>query len=141
MEDMEFDFDLEIGNYNEESIRENDEAFVECLKEELNDGKKHISIINPIRVKEVRYVSKLIKKAVENNGAKVVYDIDIKAPLSIGYVSITGRNIRFSKPQYFEAAAKIASNVEIYPKTDGTVQVNFTFHNVTVEIGEEDDDE
>ncbi len=141
MEDMEFDFDLEIGNYNEESIRENDEAFVECLKEELNDGKKHISIINPIRVEEVRYVSKLIKKAVENNGAKVVYDIDIKAPLSIGYVSITGRNIRFSKPQYFEAAAKIASNVEIYPKTDGTVQVNFTFHNVTVEIGEEDDDE
>lgn len=141
MEDMESDFDLEIGNYNEESIRENDEAFVECLKEELNDGKKHISIINPIRVKEVRYVSELIKKAVENNGAKVVYDIDIKAPLSIGYVSITGRNIRFSKPQYFEAAAKIASNVEIYPKTDGTVQVNFTFHNVTVEIGEEDDDE
>lgn len=141
MEDMEFDFDLEIGNYNEESIRKNDEAFAECLKEELNDGKKHISIINPIRVKEVRYVSKLIKKAVENNGAKVVCDIDIKAPLSIGYVSITGRNIRFSKPQYFEAAAKIASNVEIYPKTDGTIQVNFTFHNVTVEIGEEDDDE
>ncbi len=49
MEDMEFDFDLEIGNYNEESIRETDEAFAECLKEELNDGKKHISIINPKR--------------------------------------------------------------------------------------------
>ncbi len=141
MENMEFDFDLEIGNYNEESIRETDEAFGEFLREELNDGKTHISIINPIRLKEVRYVSELIKKAVEKNGAKVICDIDIKAPLSIGYVSITGKNIRFSKPQYFEAAAKIASNVEIYPKTDGTIQVNFTFHNVTVEIDEEDDDE
>ena len=113
MENMEFDFDLEIGNYNEESIRETDEAFGEFLREELNDGKTHISIINPIRLKEVRYVSELIKKAVEKNGAKVICDIDIKAPLSIGYVSITGKNIRFSKPQYFEAAAKIASKVEI----------------------------
>lgn len=139
MEDMEFDFDLEIGNYNEESIRETDEAFVECLREEMDDGKRHISIINPIRVKEVRYVFDLIKKAVEKDGVTVTCDIE--PHLSIGYVSITGKNIRFSRPRYFEAAAKIASNVEIYPKTDGTIQVNFTFHNVTLGIGEEDDDE
>lgn len=131
IEDEEFDLDLELGNYNEESIREHDEALTECLKEEYYYDRNQISIINPTEVKNVRSVCDMIKRAVQSDNVKVTSDVKINEPnFTRGYVSISGKNIRFLKPHYFEEAAKIASNVEIYPKTDGTIQINFTFNDV-----------
>lgn len=62
-------------------------------------------------------------------GAKVTSVIG--APYkSMGYISLVGKDIKFDSSETFLAVASIASNVEVYPMTDGNVRINFTFHGI-----------
>jgi hypothetical protein len=49
-------------------------------------------------------------------------------------VSVTGKDLLFRKTEWFMKEVELASNFEVYPKTDGTVQMNFTFHGLTKPI-------
>lgn len=42
------------------------------------------------------------------------------------YISITGKRINM-RPEVFATMTALADNVEVYPRTDGVVQINFTF--------------
>lgn len=53
---------------------------------------------------------------------------------SMGYISIVGNDIVVKDSAIFAAVLKLASNIEIYPKTDGTVQINLTYHGLTMPI-------
>ena len=53
---------------------------------------------------------------------------------SMGYISIVGNDIAVKDSAMFAAVLKLASNIEIYPKTDGTVQINLTYHGLTMPI-------
>lgn len=66
-----------------------------------------------------------LKRSVE----KATVSYELNAPFkSMGYVSLVGKSVDVFEPEIFACATKLADNVEMYPKTDGTVQINFSFH-------------
>lgn len=73
-----------------------------------------------------------VKRAVSGDGVKVTCGRNEKFK-SVGVVSVVGKNIEIKDPALFSAASEIASNLEVYPKTDGTVVMSLTFHHLTQE--------
>ena len=53
----------------------------------------------------------------------------------MGYISVVGNDITFMRPDVLATAAAVSSNVDIYPKTNGTVQMDFTFHGIAKRVG------
>lgn len=45
----------------------------------------------------------------------------------IGSLTIVGKKIKFNDTDAFLDAIDLANNFEVYPKTDGTVQMNLAF--------------
>ena len=64
-----------------------------------------------------------------NKGVNVTYDIGGISPC-MGVVSISGKTIIFNNANLFKDAKNLATNFEVYPKTDGTIQMNFGFHDL-----------
>ena len=91
------------------------------------------AIVNPERIRQVLYTYKVLKYMTRGTKAKVSYKLH--APYkSMGSVSVIGTDLTFSSPKWIMKAVELASNFEVYPKTDGTVQMNFTFHGLTMAI-------
>lgn len=92
----------------------------------------HISI--PEKIEQVETAFEAIKYAVSGRNVKVTCELNTPYP-SMGAVSVTGRGIRVIDPALFSKVAEMSANFEVYPKTDNTVQMNFTFHNLTRKAG------
>lgn len=89
------------------------------------DKKEHVNDLRKVHLMDL--CSDLLREA--------TYDVRItsviNAPFkSMGYISLTGEEITITSPEKFLAAASLASNIDIYPKTDGTVRVDLTFHGI-----------
>lgn len=87
-------------------------------------------MINPYRIQEILYTYKVLKYLTKGSKAKVTYDLH-KPYKSMGYVSIESENLLFKNMKWFLKAVEMSSNFEVYPKTNGRVQMNFTFHGLT----------
>ena len=88
------------------------------------------AIINPYRIQQVLYTYKVLKYLTKGTKAKVSYELHTPYK-SMGSVSVVGSDLLFRNTEWFMKAVELASNFEVYPKTDGTVQMDFTFHGLT----------
>lgn len=91
------------------------------------------SITNPRQVLRVRDAYNLLKKSVKGENVEIVCELN-KPYVSMGAVTILGKEILIEDPVAFARAGALASNFEVYPKVDGTVQMNFTFHGLTRKV-------
>ena len=127
----EFDFTADFAS--EEEMNDELDAILLALGEQIEADESRTSVLNPVRMRELLYTYKAVKLLVRGSSAKVTYKLH-QPFQSMGSVSITGKDILMRNPVNFIRAAKFASNVEAYPKTDGTVCMTFTFHGLTVPI-------
>lgn len=127
------DFDFTSDFASEEEMNDELDAILLALGEQIEADESRTSVLNPIRMRELLYTYKAVKLLARGSSAKVTYKLH-QPFQSMGSVSITGKEILMRNPVNFIRAAKFASNVEAYPKTDGTVCMTFTFHNLTVPI-------
>lgn len=98
-----------------------------CFARELARSEDGISVTNPSAVRTVGVVYNVMKSIVKGAGTQVTYKLN--APyLSTGSVSLIGKDIIVSNPSLFIKFAKLADNMEIYPKVDGTAVLTLTFH-------------
>lgn len=110
-----------------------DYIIAEAVKGNSSD-ENDISIINPNKINQVLYTYKVLKYLFRGiKGVKVDYDLH-EPYLSMGSVSVIGKNLLCKKPEWFMKAVEFSDNFEVYPKTDGTVQMDFTFHGLTKSI-------
>lgn len=72
----------------------------------------------------------MLKYLTKGTKAKVTYALH-EPYKSMGVVSVVGSDLLFRNTEWFMKAVELASNFEVYPKTDGTVQMDFTFHGLT----------
>lgn len=80
------------------------------------------------RISQVLYVNEVMKLLTGNrNGKKVTYKIN-KPFNGMGCVSIMCKKIDFTDSDAFKEAIKLSNNFEVYPKVDGSLQMNFTFY-------------
>lgn len=114
--------------------RANAEAFTKALDEQVQNHPQ----ANAERISHVLfsyYVMKEISKA--NKGVKVTYELGSPSK-NMGVVSVVGKAMSFKDSKLFMGVVGLATNFEVYPKTDGTVRMNFTFHGLEKKDGEKD---
>ena len=85
-----------------------------------------VKIANPQKLQDVATVYKTVKANLEEKNAKVSYKL-YSPFLGSASVKIIGKNILLKHPEKVFKAAKLASNFEVYPRTDGKVCMAFTF--------------
>ena len=131
MGNQEFDFESEYASDSE--IEEAMDSLVISVANDIAQDESRTSIINPYRMQHLLYTYKVMKYLMKGTSAKVTYKLH-EPYQSMGSVSVTGKDIEFKKISWFLRAAELASNYEVYPKTDGTVCMTFTFHGITTPI-------
>ena len=131
MGNQEFDFESEYASDSE--IEEAIDSLVISVANDIAQDESRTSIINPYRMQQLLYTYKVMKYLMKGTSAKVTYKLH-EPYQSMGSVSVTGKDIEFKNVSWFLRAAELASNYEVYPKTDGTVCITFTFHNLTIPI-------
>lgn len=129
MMNEEFGFDTEF--MTDEEVEDMLDSIVTTVATEIVIDDNKTSVINPYKIQQVLYTYKVLKYLMKGNkGANISYELH-EPYKSMGSVSVVGRNLVFRKPEWFMKAVELANNFEVYPKTDGTVQMNFTFHGLT----------
>lgn len=131
MDNQEFDFESEYASDSE--IEEAMDSLVISVANDIAQDESRTSIINPYRMQQLLYTYKVMKYLMKGTSTNVTYKLH-EPYQSIGSVSVTGKCIEFKKVSWFLRAAELASNYEVYPKTDGTVCMTFTFHGITTPI-------
>lgn len=129
MKNEGLDFDTEF--MTDDEVEQMLDSIVLPIAEKAEKEDNKNSVINPHRIQHVLYTYKVLKYlAKDTKGAKVSYELH-EPYKSMGSVSVVGKNLIFRKPEWFMQAVELANNFEAYPKTDGTVQMNFGFHGLT----------
>lgn len=122
------------GEYgDEEAVDEAMEALSLALAEMVAEDESRTSVLNPFRLKQLSVTYKIMRFLMRGSSAKVTYRLH-EPYQSMGSVSVTGKSVVIRDPIRFIQTAALASNFEAYPKTDGTVCLTFTFHNLTTPI-------
>lgn len=128
MNEHELGFDTEfMGDAEVEEMLDN---LVTTIGDEAAADDSQTAIINPYRIQQVLYTYKVLKYLTKGTKAKVTYALH-EPYKSMGVVSVVGSDLLFRNTEWFMKAVELASNFEVYPKTDGTVQMDFTFHGLT----------
>lgn len=128
MDNYESDFNTEFMSDGE--IEEMLDNLITTIGDEAAADNSKTAIINPIRVKQILYTYKVMKYLTKGTKATVKYALH-QPFRSVGYVSVTGTNLVFKNAEWFVKAVELASNFEVFPKTNGTIEMNFTFHGIT----------
>lgn len=127
----EFDFDSEF--VSDDEVEAMLDSLTTAIAEQAEYDDSRIEIINPYKMRAVIYTYKVMCYLFKGTSAKVTYELN-KPYKSMGSVSVVGKDLTFNKPEWLTAAVKLASNFNIYPKVNGMVQMDFTFHGLTKPI-------
>ena len=123
-----FGFDTEF--MSDAEVEEMLDNLVTTVGDEAAADDSKTAIINPYRIQQLLYTYKVLKYLTKGTKAKVSYTLH-EPHKSMGYVSVVGSNLQFENTGWFLKAVELASNFEVFPKTDGIVEMNFTFHGLT----------
>lgn len=94
----------------------------------LEDSRSQM--INPARMRQFMYVYGVMKYMAADGGARVTYDLH-KPFTSVGSISVEADTIEIENTELFKKCVGIASNIEVYPKTNGKIMMCLTFHGMT----------
>lgn len=126
---MESKFD---AMFDEEMIDMQDEIIKE-LGKEISEEDRKMSVVNFKRLKEILFTYEAMKLLGKEANAKV--NLKLYKPFrSMGSVSLEGKSLEFYNSELFAEAAKLSSNVEAYPLTNGNIRMTFTFHGLTMPL-------
>lgn len=115
---------------NDAEVEEMLDGLISAVGAQAESEDMETQMINPYRIQEILYTYKVLKYLTRGSKAKVTYELH-KPYKSMGYVSVSGKNLSFKNMKWFLKAVELSSNFEVYPKTNGTIQMNFTFHGLT----------
>ncbi|MFA7636852.1 MAG: hypothetical protein WCX81_03720 [Monoglobales bacterium] len=124
-----FDFEKEFQP-DEEMDAELDEM-IKFIGEKLEEKNSKDAVINPDRMQLVLQVYRAVKCLTKGTGAKVTYILN-EPYIDSGCVEVIGKDLTFSKSQLFLDTIRLASNFNVYAKTDGTVSMDLTFNGLTL---------
>lgn len=133
MKETPFDFDKEFES-EEEAMASVDEVIME-IANDVSKDEDGTSVIIPERVEYVETAYKALRFIAKGKNVDVTYELN-EPYTSMGSVTVVGKEVIITNPVLFAKVASMASNFEVYPKTNGTVQMNFTFHNLTRKVGD-----
>ena len=87
------------------------------------------------RICQMLYSYLALRHITKGRNVKVKYEL-FEPSKNMGYISVAGRKIDYQNSKVFKTVTALATNFEAYPKTNGTVQLNFTFHKLRKKRGD-----
>ena len=128
---MEQNFDFQFTS--EEDIRHLLDGFVEGMQDMVAEDEGKTTIINPLRLAQIKFTYSVMKYLTRDTDAEVTYKLN--GPFkTMGSVSVEGKVLEFAGSKWFARAAEFASNTEVYPLAKNRVRLTFTFHGLTAPI-------
>ncbi len=119
-------------NENTEEIEKLSESIAKNFKQYLDSS---VSIVNPVRCKMLAEVYKVLADNLRGNGIKMSYEMH--QPLNnMAYIHVIAPSIRFKNTEEVIDALHAADTVGVYAKNDGRVEMEVTFHGITVRAGQ-----
>lgn len=88
------------------------------------------------RISQMLYSYLALRHITKGRNVKIKYEL-FKPAKNMGYISVSGKKIDYYDSKLFRTVALLATNFEAYPKTNGTVQLNFTFHKLRKNRGDD----
>lgn len=114
--------------------KNNSEETLARIANEIAKEESGVSVVRPDKLEMIAAAYDAVKASTSGKGVKVSYELN--APYtSMGSISVTGKEIKIVNTKLFTMAVSLASNFEVYTKTDGKVQMDLTFHNITRKVG------
>ena len=101
--------------------------FILALGKAVQVSESKPAVINIENVKNIVKAYDIVKQLTKGTNVKVEYHIN-EPVRSMGYVSIISKNIPINNVDLFMQVTKLASNFNVYVKTNGTIEMDFTFH-------------
>lgn len=115
----------------EDEIDEIECALAAEVMEEIQKEMSGTLVLNPVAVKNLLLIYEIMKRLVKGTKATVKYSIN-KPMHHMGVVSVTSKNAQFTNTKWFATAIKLASNFDVYGRSNGDVTIDFGFNNITV---------
>lgn len=131
MIENEFDFDTEFMQDYE--IEEMMDGLLLDLGNQVMENEGRASIINPNRLKQITLSYNVLKYLTQKTDIKVSYMLH-EPFQSVGCISVEGKDVSFCNTKLFVKVCKLASNIDVYPLTNGSVKIDLTFHKLTEPI-------
>lgn len=128
---METNFEKNFSP-SEEEMQEID-AFISKIGEEISKSENGITVLDPVRLEQIKFCYAVLQRIKTSRDATVSYKLN-EPFTTVGSVSIEGPVLEINNPEWFARAAEFASNMEVYPLTNGNVRLTFTFHGLTKPI-------
>lgn len=119
---------MEIFKFKGKSDEDKElDDFILALGKAVQVSESKPAVINIENVKNIVKAYDIVKQLTKGTHVKVEYHIN-EPVRSMGYVGIIGKNIPINNVDLFMQVTKLASNFNVYVKTNGTIEMDFTFH-------------
>lgn len=121
---MEQNFDFQFTS--EEDIQHLLDGFVEGMQDMVAEDEGKTTIINPLRLAQIKFTYSVMKYLTRDTDAEVTYKLN-EPFKTMGSVSVEGKVLEFAGSKWFARAAEFASNTEVYPLAKNRIRLTFTF--------------
>lgn len=135
LNNYEENFDM-VYDSEDEALHSLD-ALVELLGDDIEREENAPVMLNTQCFERMRRVEAGLKYVLKSQPVQISHKLH-EPFKSMGSISVEGTDISFCNTHMFVKIAQLASNVEVYPLTNGTVRLTFTFHGLTTSLDKED---
>lgn len=111
-----------------------DDPFLQVIFDAVKESEKKTRIINPIRYLELLRTKKAVDDLLDQNGETELSSIRFHHAFSSASISAEVEMLEIHDMRKLCDAAKNASNIELYPLTNGKIRVALTFQKVLIPI-------
>lgn len=95
------------------------------------DSKKKVMMPNEEKIALVRRLFQVAQNITK--GCEV--ELELFKPFSnMGVISFEGKKVYFEDSGVFAEMAELADNIEVYPKLNGNIHINFTFYKISIPV-------
>ena len=105
-------------------VSDDDEKWIKKEKECLLKNRENV---NEDRVADILCGYKVLQNIMQGEDIKISYSV-FEPTDGMGCVSVEGKSVECKETSKLNAVIDLATNFEVYPKINGTIQMNFTFH-------------
>lgn len=127
----EFDKEFE----SDQEIEKELDTFIKGIGLLIKEQEKGTFVTNPECLHRISFVYRTMKRIVKGKKVKISYELN-KPFISAGSITIVGKNIQIVNPKLFVEAAGLADTMEVYPKTNSTMQLDFGFDGLAKKASE-----
>ena len=102
-------------------------------KDKMKAEECRVSYVDAEREMEYQTCCELLKTALKGSKAKIQC-VPHDNSASVGVIRILAKRLIIRDPTAFARATALASNYEVYPRTDGTIMFALTFYGMTKKL-------